>query len=251
MADTVVIQSCAEPAPHPWIERCMQSVHSWAEALGYDYRFVGDELFERVDGDLLAKIGDQKVIATDLARIELAREALASGYQAAVWMDADYVVFDRDRFILPPESFAVGREVWIQNDPNGRLRCYRKVHNALLLFRRGNSFVDFYADTAARLIRLNQGTMPPQFIGPKLLTALHNVVQLPVMESAAVFSPMVIRDLIAGEGPALELFRRESVVAPAGANLCSSSVARGELTDEHMAQVLDQLNRLYLQGRTL
>jgi hypothetical protein len=67
-----------------------------------------------------------------------------------------------------------------------KLRAYVKVRNAFLMFRKGNHFLDFYTATAQRLLRLNQGSMPPQFIGPKLLTALHNVAICPVMETAGM-----------------------------------------------------------------
>ena len=81
-----------------------------------------------------------------------------------------------------------------------------KVHNAFMIFRQGNHFPDFYTDTAKRLLDLKQGTMPAQFIGPKLLTSLHNIALFPVMETAGMLSPAVILDLLAGEDQALDLF---------------------------------------------
>jgi hypothetical protein len=47
---------------------------------------------------------------------------------------------------------------------------------------------------------MNQGRIPAQFIGPKWLTALHNIALGPVIESAAILSPLVMRDYLAGQG---------------------------------------------------
>jgi hypothetical protein len=83
--------------------------------------------------------------------------------------------------------------------------------------------------------------MPPQFIGPKLLTALHNIAFCPVMESAGMLSPAVIRDLLAGEGKALDLFYQKSPVALAGANLSSSLTAGEGLTNADIETLIQLL----------
>ena len=54
--------------------------------------------------------------------------------------------------------------------------------------------------------------MPAQFIGPKLLTALHNIALFPVVETASMLSPAEIRDLLAGEVQSLDLFKQKSTV---------------------------------------
>jgi hypothetical protein len=205
----------------PWLSRCIESVAHWCRGCGYDYRWLGDEFFDRVDADLLARTRTQTVIATDLARLEWIKAGLADGYDCVVWCDADFLIFDAPAFTLPDTPYAIGREIWVQRDES-RWRVYNKVHNAFLMFRRGNVFLEFYADAAARLLRLNSGAKPPQFIGPKLLSALHNIVQCPVMEKAGTLSPEVIDALVAGGGAALDIFRSESPMPLAGANLCAS-----------------------------
>ena len=109
------------------------------------------------------------------------------------------------------------------------------------MFRRDNSFLDFYLATAERLLRLNKGSMPPQFIGPKLLTAIHNIALCPVMETAGMLSPMVMRDCLAGGGDALQLFRQKSALAPAGANLSSSLSLSEGLLETDMNKLIDLL----------
>lgn len=241
MKQTLVVQSHRLPLPYPWIGRCLDSVRNWCAANRFEYRFLGDELFGGMPAELMRKTRGQKVIATDLARLLLLQEALREGYRNVVWLDADFLVFDPASLILPDTDCAVGREVWVQPDRQGRLKVYRKVHNAFLMFRQGNSLLDFYADTARRLLSLNQGAMSPQFLGPKLLTALHNVAMLPVLESAGMLSPPVSRDLIRGGGDALELFVGHSLAPLAAANLCISSCDRGELGHDEMERLIDVL----------
>ena len=158
-----------------------------------------------------------------------------------VWCDADFLVFNPRELLLPDSNFALGREVWVQHDEGSGRRSYVRVHNAMLLFARGNTFLDFYADTAERLLRLNEGGMPPQFVGPKLLTALHNIAHFPVIERAAMLSPPVMRDLLAGGGEALELLRSKSPEPPAAANLCSSLTADEGLGEAEMSRLIELL----------
>ena len=190
---------------------------------------------------LLEKTRQQLVIATDFARLLVLQNALNNGYETVIWMDADFLIFNPLAFSVPDYPYALGREVWVQQDAQGKLKSYKKIHNAFLMFRKGNSFLDFYADTAQRLLAQNQAGMPPQFIGPKLLTALHNVARLPVLETAGMLSPMVIKDVLAGKGRALDLFIRHSIQPIAAANLCISSCDRKEVSGEEMACLIDTL----------
>jgi len=241
MSHTLVLQSHRQPLPYPWLESCLDSVSRWAENNNFDYRFIGDELFESISTSLLQKTTKQKVIATDLARLYALQDGLRQGYATVIWCDADFLIFNPTDFMLPGASYALGREVWVQTDTNNRLRAYSKVHNAFLMFRAGNNFLDFYTETAERLLGLNSGTMPPQFIGPKLLTALHNIALCPVMETAGMLSPLVIRDLIKGQGDALDLFRRESPVPICAANLSSSLTEQEGISDADMARLIEVL----------
>ena len=111
------------------------------------------------------------------------------------------------------------------------------------MFRRGDSFLDFYTDTAVRLLSRNTGSVPPQFIGPKLLTALHNIAGLPVMDAAGMLSPAVVRDLVRGEGTALDLFIRHSPRWPAAAHrtLCPPHfIARLRVQAQDVIRVLEK-----------
>jgi hypothetical protein len=241
MPGTLVIQSHRDPLPHPWLQLCLDSVKAWARTNGYDYRFVGDELFDAVDTRLQKNFSRQKIVVSDLARLKWLQRALGESYACVVWCDADFLIFEQKRFLLPETAYALGRELWVQRDKAGKLRVYRKVHNALLMFRQGNHFLDFYADSAEQLLGLNQGGVPAQFIGPKLLTALHNIVMCPVMECAGMLSPLVMRDLLAGKGDALDLFRDKSQESIAGANLSSSLTETEGSSDTDMETLIATL----------
>ncbi len=238
---TLVIQSHRLPLPAHWYRPCLDSVRSWAEKFDFAYRFLGDELFDPVPEDIRQRTSERTVVVTDLARLFALREGLREGFTTVVWCDADVLVFAPERLILPDEAYALGREVWVQGPPD-RLRAHLKVHNAFLVFRLGNSFLEFYLDTAQRLIRAHEGSMVPQFVGPKLLTAIHNVIGCPVIETAAMLSPAVAKDLLSGGGPALELFQRRNTAVPAAVNFCGSLVTLGELTNEEISDLVDLLS---------
>ncbi len=238
---TLVLQSHRHPLPYDWLEPCLESVRRWSHANVFDYHFVGDELFSVIDKSLQSKFSSRVVILTDLARLLWIRDFLQQGYHRVVWLDADFLVFNVSPFQLPGTSYALGREVWIQKDKNSRLRAYSKVHNAFLMFRRNNAFLDFYIETADRLLHLNKGHVPPQFIGPKLLTALHNIAYCPVLETAGMLSPLVIRDILKGNGKALELFKRESPAKLYAANLGASVVMKEGIGEKEMLTLIQLL----------
>jgi len=239
MAHTLVVQSHRQPLPHPWLDGCRASVAAWAARRGYDYRWLDDTLFDVLPRQLRDRLAGVPVVASDLARLEVLAAALEEGYDTVLWWDADTLIFAPERLVLPDSAYAVGREVWLQ-PLTGPPRAYVKVHNALLMFRRGNPFLSFYRHAAARILLAHEGPMVPQLVGPKLLTALHNLMGLPVLEGAAVLSPRLLRALtddstapaaVRDRGRVLGLFRRRSPEAPTAFNLCGSSVRRGEVDD--------------------
>ncbi len=243
MSTTIVLQSHRQPLPASWLETCINSVKHWSDLNQFDYHFIGDELFEYIPDVLLKKTQHQPVIATDLARLKLMQCYLAKGYKTVIWCDADFLIFSPKKFQLPDTTYALGREVWIQKDKNNpnNLIAKTKVHNAFMMFRHNNVFLDFYTETAERLLKLNAGNIPPQFIGPKLLSAIHNIAQCPVLESAGMLSPLVIKDVANGDGQALKLFNQKSIQAIAAANLCASLYQRDEVTEFEMTHCISNL----------
>jgi len=222
---TVILQSHSTDALKPWLRGCLASVEAWAAHVGADYRFLGDELFRHIPSWVREKVAPQTVIATDLARLRLMQQTLREGYDRVLWLDADMLVFAPERLPLPEGPHAVGREVWVQQSGAGQ-KAYRKVHNAFLMATKGDSFLPFYADAAERMLTRAAPPLAPQFIGPKFLTALHNMTGLHVEERAGMLSPLALRDVLVGGGPALEKTLEGHKVPPAAFNLSASYAGR-------------------------
>ena len=120
---TLVIQSFRTVDVPEWISACLASVKTWVDMRGYGYRFVGDEIFDRVPSWYLEKASKHPQIATDLGRLELIHEALNEGYSRVAWLDADVLIFDPDGFdVKHIHDFAFGLEFWVQSDQRGQLK---------------------------------------------------------------------------------------------------------------------------------
>jgi len=205
----------------------MDSVRAWAGAAGHAYRFVSDDLFDRVPDWARAKTAHRPMVASDLARLHLLGDILADG-ESAIWLDADVFVVDpsalTDHLDLSA-GYLLGREDWVQPPVKNRPRVRKSVHNALLAAAPGNPFLPFYADAATRILARHDGhAMVPQLLGPKVLTALDNMIGLPATPAVNMASPLVLADLAEGGGPALDTLRASSPFPPAALNLCQSYV---------------------------
>ncbi len=250
---TLVFQSWRTSGGPGWVQTCLASVASGAEGRGHGYRLIGDELFDVLPAWYRDKTVGRPMIAADLARLLTARELLDAGAaERVVWLDADVLVFDPGRLVLPPTPYAFGREVWIQRDARGKLRAYRKVHNALCVFERGNPVLDFLAHATESMVGRYQEPLPATVVGPRLLGHLHNLVQFPLVGAVGSLGPLVLQDVLAGGGPALALHRRKQDGPLCGANLCASMVGQGHdgacLDDAQMAEAC---RRLTVEGRAL
>lgn len=222
---TIVLQSHSPARIHGWLARCCASVRDWAMLHGWDYRRCGDELFTWLPTPLRHRLASQRVVAADLARLYWLRAVLDEGYDRAIWCDADVLVFRN--FTPGGGDHAFGRECWVQ--PAGqRLRSYRKIHNAYLLFRADSPVLPFYLDRARTLLERAELPVVPQFIGPKLLTAWHNLVAFAVEERVGMLSPLAMHDLLRGGGAALQRTLEGHDRRPCAFNLCASCEGRVE-----------------------
>lgn len=198
---TVVLQSHNPDRLNSWQGECCASVRDWAAKQGFAYRFEGDELFERVPDCLRRRFAAQPVVLSDLARLLWLRELLENGYDRALWCDADLLVFGELPLSAGGDRF--GRECWVQRDRAGkregeRIRRYRKIHNAWMQFSDASPVLGFYIDRAAALLARAEPPLVAQFIGPKLLTAWHNIAPFDVEERVGMLSPLCMRELLGG-----------------------------------------------------
>ena len=225
---TLIFQSCHALGRAEWLKSCLHSTQAWAEACGYDYYLTGDEMFELLPEWYLKKTPSRKAPAADLGRLLLARQYLERGYQRVIWLDADVYIFDPDHFEINVLSgYAFGREVWVQpdNKKKGGIKAYWNAHNALCIFVDNNNFLDFYIDSCLSIMKnVEADHFPAQLVGPKFLTALHHLVQFPLLDEVGMVSPLVASDLVKGKGPALDLMLKKLKGPMRAANLCSSLI---------------------------
>ncbi|MDF1749874.1 MAG: hypothetical protein P1V34_13465 [Alphaproteobacteria bacterium] len=245
---TIILQSHNFQVLRGWIGPCVDSVRRWTEQRGYEYRFLGDEIFDLLPDDLRLKLQDHIAIQADLARLLLLRDALDNGYDRAVWFDADLLIFAPDRLEIEsiPETNAFGRELWVDLDVGKRLKTWRNLHNAACIFRKGDPVLPFLIYATERIINdtaADKITM--QMVGPKLLTALGNIVRFGRLNTVGALSPLVLKDIAAGGGPALDALKvavtKDKLPAPTAANLRASlahSPEAGNRMDTVVADLL-------------
>jgi hypothetical protein len=222
---TVVFQSYRTKDVPPWIATCMNEVRYWSASKGFDYRFMDDQFFDLVPTDYRKKTNGRLPVLSDLARLIMARNLILEGYEKTIWVDADVLIFDTEQFDITIEAdFCFCREIWIQPGANGGIRVFRNVHNAVCFFLRGNSFLEFYIDACLQVVAGvdEDKAMVNQLVGPKLLTALHNMIGYPLIKNVGMLSPLVLRDIDKIGGPALNLLVNEMSAPIHAANLCSS-----------------------------
>ena len=228
---TLVIQSCRDDiAPGHWLRTCLASVADWARERGFEYRLLGDEALDSVPAWYRDKTQGRLPIQFDLARLQLIEQALKQGFQRACWIDADVLLFAPQHLDLDHGDCAFGREHWVQQDAQGRIRVRRNVHNAICSFTAGSVVLGFLRHATLRIIeRADPARIAPQMVGPKLLGALHSLAGFRLIEAVGGFSPLVLDDLEAGGGAALQA-QQAALVAPlAGANLCTSLLGERDL----------------------
>lgn len=224
---TLVFQSAAPDQQSGWIKACLESVQAWAQSVGHDYVLLGDEMFDGLPRGVTEKFAGQPVVRSDIARLLKTQNLLESGFDRVIWADADFLIFTPDAFVVPFDvSFAFGREVWVQAGAAGGLRASMRVHNAFYVFAKVNPFLDYYIHAALRLLERAEAPVVPQFIGPKFLATQHNLVGFDEIDAAAMFSPLVMRDILDSGGPALALMLDKQGCVPGGANLSLSHVGR-------------------------
>lgn len=223
MSGTLVLQSFhARPWPEI-IETCIAGTRSWAARHGYAHEFIGDEITDLLPPLYREKCHGRWPVMTDLARLLLMRNRLQTGVDRVIWIDADVLIFAPDLFVIDPDlDHAVGREIWVSRNDDGRWRVRRHVHNAVLSFNAGAPALDFLIHATRRVVERLERPVSPQIAGPKLLSTLHNLVDFPVLEVAGMLSPPVLADLIAGDGPALRRQIQARRKPMAAANLCHS-----------------------------
>jgi hypothetical protein len=251
--DTLVFQSYRSAGVPVWLKRCLDSVEAWAGARGHAYLRLGDEFLEPVPGWFVDRCGEERLPVTDLARLLWVRRYLGEGWGRVVWLDADVLIPEPDRFAIPhgaPHAF--GREYWLWQDDAGGLAGRWAVNNAVAMFTAGSSLLPFYIDACETLAR-DAAPLHRLDLGPKFLTALNAAVTLPLVSDLATLSPTLIAEIADGrDGEAMAMHAAAWQAPVAAMHLCRSvTTTTGGLAliDEH--RVAAAVERLLAEPRLL
>src|SRR5688500_4692208 len=177
----VVYQSFRTENVPPWIEACLGSTRAWAASRGFEYRFIDDEFLGYCPPWYRRAVGNNILLVSDLARLVAARGLLIEGYDRAIWIDADVLVFAPAAFdVETGEDFAFNSELWVNREQE-RYVGWRRVNNAVCTFDRDNAFLYFYIQSCHRIVgrRHKEGlSVDPLSVGTAFLTPLHELVPL-------------------------------------------------------------------------
>lgn len=167
---TIIVQSYRSTNIPEWIEQCMQSVRDWCKARGYEYHFVGDELFDFAPSEF--RNGDfAKIVLTDYCRLALCRMMLGPDTRVG-WMDADVLIFNPTAFDIEipyTNSMVMCQECW----QVGKLLTVpifdNRVNNAVMIFK-DTEPLDMLLGLSRYVLR---NSYPNDWmLGPTLLTPL-------------------------------------------------------------------------------
>ncbi|MBC7603424.1 MAG: hypothetical protein H7255_12300 [Ramlibacter sp.] len=163
----------------------------------------------------------------DYARLAVARELLARGYERTVWLDADLLVFAPDNLTVDvTDSFSYCYEVWLGRDKQGLLKAMTHVNNAITVFVKGNkgkTYLDFFIDAAERTA-FSLDVVPKIAISTQFLTRLRQALPFHLLMNVGLFSPLVLADLAGGTSRVLPAYGAALRQPLACANLCASIV---------------------------
>ena len=220
-ASVCILQSYDDTGMTPWLQACQSSVKAWCNVQGYTYRFVDDDLFEDVPDWYMQKVAGRKAIAADLGRLQWITRLLGE-FDVVMWLDIDVLVWAPEalRVNLQGRDCVFGQEAWLQ-EQDGKLRVYRSVHNAYLGFARASSTLPFLIDTILHLMaKVDPNHIAPQFVGPKLLTSLHNTVGFALEPRVGALSELFIARFQADQESAVTEYVRHLRAPLYAANLC-------------------------------
>lgn len=248
---TIVYQSFRTSDVPTWIDSCMRSVRAWAETKGFSYRFWDDSFFEFIPRELYERASRYKCLMADYARVAAARKLLSEGWERAVWVDADVLVFDPENFEIDVTSgYAFCREVWLRRTVFRQPQFELKVNNTVGVFCQDERLTSFYLD-AARIILGGEQELTPFSIGTELLQGLKRAVDFPLLSSVGILGPEMAYRYLEDEGRFLRRYLRYQLARVAAANLCLSGAGQvyrfpgtsraWKLTDDVVHNIVDRL----------
>ena len=238
---TIVIQSYRRENVPDWIARCMESVRAWAAGQGFDYQFADDSSFALCGEEYLARVGRNMRSITNLSRLELIKQAHGNGYDRAIWLDADVLVFHPALFTIEvTERYALAAETWLEALEGRTWQVTRGTNNCAIVCMRGEPDLDFLI-AATRHIALNRRIETNFQVGGDLIKGLRASLNYATLDNIGMFSKHVVRGLITGDEKILSVQAIEHRSPVFAANLCAGDHYNYALTAGEAGKAVDAL----------
>ena len=227
----------------------METVRSWARSRSYEYYFYDDRFFDLLPTWFRECIAGRMLPMTDLARLKAAQCLFADGYWRAIWIDADVVIFDPERFSVDTQyGYAFCREVWLEKRW-GKLVSDQRVNNCVIVLQEDNSFLDFYIHACEALARSAGPRLADWDLGTNFLSNLGRLVPLPLLTGVGMLSPAVVQALLEDDQAILERFATDHGHTLSAGNLCGSATEKLKSSGNHSREVLDTVVGKLLESR--
>ena len=237
---TIVLQSYRTTNIPFWISCCLASVKEWSRANGFAYECHGDEVFELCGSEYLASVGGNIRSITNLARLELTRAAHGRGYDRAIWLDADVIVFDQERFrISLAERYAFARETWVARRDQ-RISIEHGVNNCAFVFMRDEPDLDLLINLTRHIARHRKITSNYQ-VGGDIVKGLRNSLAFSTLEHVGMFSPCLITGIARGDTELLSVQAREFGQPVFAANLAVTPGNHAPVSDADLCSAMNLL----------
>lgn len=219
---TIVYQSYRTTHVPEWIKTCMQTVKTWADLNAFDYQVYDDSFFEYAPEWFRNKANHEICPVTDLARLVVARELLSQKYDRTIWVDADMLIFDPEKFIITTEKdFQFCHEIWLLTDSEGKRRIEHHVNNSITIFCKNNIHLDFFIDACHRIGR-TKASIGKLDVGTIFLSRLRNILPFPLLENVGILSPTLMKEIVLNEPIVLVEYVNQLSAPLACVNLCAS-----------------------------
>jgi len=219
---TIVYQSFRTENVPAWIDACMTTVRAWAQQQGFDYRFFDDRFFDLVPAELRPRASEHKCLLTDYARLVAAKDLMAEGYDRAIWVDADAVVFNPEKFTIDITSgHAFCREVWHDLTLLGRPFFKLTVNNSISVFCHDQQFIDLYLKEAGEVLRSDR-PLSAVSIGTDWLHKRQAQTPSRLLVNVGIFGPEMMYRYLKNDARFLRPYLRHQTSPVYAINLCNS-----------------------------
>lgn len=218
----LVLQSFRTADVPAWMSSCMHSVQQWASHNQFDYRFIDDVFFSRAPDWMRRRCAGNLYALTDVCRLLWLTDILDEGYECAIWADADMLIFAPNELTIPASIGSIfAGELFMRAGQKSYDKINYGISNAFMAFTREGLVLNVYLDACIRQLKKSQpAVLPRTALGPQMLKELAKTESLRTLDSIALFTLPLMRDIAKGGGRGLSAYLRHSAATPKAANLC-------------------------------